>query len=430
MVPCLLILQALLYSVVCWTERKEAITRPSKLVAYFSWLRVVPFNICYFLGFSELNPLLLQWIASNDVLTLENVTARYVAFNCLSFGLFWLTLRHVNFGLPRVSFKITQKQALLILTLGILSSSLFVSENGGVFSVITNLTSRVEMQSGSIYSKLRPLAVMGFLLFYHTGKHQRRNKPLYFILLTTVIGCLIITGGRKESLLFLAYIGLFEYHFSGKNLFKLNVRNVIASAIIGYFILLMPILRSANGLENAKATTIAEVVTNTGKISEYLNYSYIEMFVFSHFDTRNFWQGKSLLSLLSMFDRSLPSNERPPLDEGIYVTNMMRCNCHLEPAIPRSQLYATSYPLENVGTWYANGLLFGLIIGSILLGALIRAIHTVLVHPRDNGLGLFITLWFIFEFNFSVLRISSAVIFIASISFILLLANVWKIFQR
>ena len=421
--------QAIIYSLVCRLEWNRDMLSVSKLFSFYSWLRVVPFNILYSLGYSKIDSRVLRWI-ENTGLNLEYIIGKYVVLNSIAFILTWLTLRYVSVKFKKKVVITTKKSTVLtIMIIGFYGLFMFVVTNGGVLNIVLNLANRVELQSGSIFIKLRPLIGLGFLLLYHGRKRVQNRGVVYWILLISVIFSYIITGGRKEVLLFLLYIGLFEYKFNGRNLLVISTKNTILVIVCAAFILVMPVLRSSDGVNNLRKIEISEMVQESASVFTYLNYSYIEMFIYTKFTSDFFWNGRSFYSLYSMFNRSLKAEERPPLDEGVYLTSMMRCNCELKPPIARSKLYATSYPLENVGTMYANGLMPGLILGSLLLGYFFKFIETIFTSRKDSGLGLYIYLWIVMEFNFSVLRISSLIIFFSIMSLVLAINYVEKVFR-
>ena len=430
MVSALFVIQAIYYTSILVVERHRSILEAGKLFATFNWLRVVPFNLFYVLGYAELDHLFLTWIQQEGY-DLTGVVGRYVLFNCLAFTLTWLMLRKYKPSVRSISLSISKKQARVVMFLGVLGVAGFVSSQGGIVLLLSNLTERVSMQSGSLLIKMRPLAVIGFLLLYHVDASAKTNSIKYYLTLSIIILSLTLTGGRKDALLLLLYIFLYNVRFKGQlPRVNLTFKNIVLGIIIGIFILIMPIVRSARGTEGLESIDFTEVLANFGEITEYLNYSYIEMYVYSHFDRHNFWRGASISSLGSMFARELPSNERPPLDEGVYVTTSMMCSCDVTPPKPREQLNVTSYPLENVGTFYANGLLPGLIFGSLLLGFFIKTTERVFARGDKHGIGFFIYLWSVLDFNFSVLRISSSIILLASIIITLVLPTLRRLLRR
>ena len=138
----------------------------------------------------------------------------------------------------------------------------------------------------------------------------------------------------------------------------------------------------------------------------FREFSYLtgDMYIFGHFNFSNYWGGRVYLNIFTQWiPRSLFPN-KPPMDDGMYLLNMMR-GVSVSPNMSTSQLlYQTSVPFTMEGALYANFGWLGLIIGCFLVGVFYEYVYKVMKDCDYNILSIFIYQTVIFEFVPSVLH--------------------------
>ncbi len=78
-----------------------------------------------------------------------------------------------------------------------------------------------------------------------------------------------------------------------------------------------------------------------------------DMFVFDHFKTADLWYGKSYANFFVQWIPSSLFPNKPPMDDGMYLYNMIRGLQVLPNTPTRELLHQPSIPVYQLGTgWY------------------------------------------------------------------------------
>jgi hypothetical protein len=134
----------------------------------------------------------------------------------------------------------------------------------------------------------------------------------------------------------------------------------------------MPLFRTAGAFERYSARPsllVRDTRDEVGRISSQLSGLDRGVVIVSYFTPERLWWGRSYLDLpAAPIPRALLP-DKPPVDDGVYVTALALGN-EVRPSLPARQLPATSWP---PGNWilYMNFGVPGYLLGMFLTGVVI-----------------------------------------------------------
>jgi hypothetical protein len=231
-----------------------------------------------------------------------------------------------------------------------------------------------------LFSLLAYLSV-GFLIFSYKNKQISFKNKLYLILIIILIfGLLASTGGRKNSIILILYVAVL-WHFNIKNIKIFTVTNISVGLLLILFISAMPLLRTSGASEfymSNPSIFLQDAVNNSGLFFKRFSDIDRSLFIYDYFNISNLWLGASFKDILTApIPRSL-FPDKPPVDEGVYIYNLLYGNI-IEPGTSLQKLLKVGLPTSTITNMYINFYYPGIIVGSIMMGYLIKYFYNLLI---------------------------------------------------
>lgn len=407
MIPFYAFILTITYFVFAFSGRKDLFS-PRFIYNAFSWLKNVP----YFIEVGDTYP--------------EFICERYFIYKflgCIFINIGISLYENHKRGKYAYSENIINKRnyykyGIIFCIIGLAIKIYIFQTSGGIFYILAHIQSRKSIMAGNYYYELLSntmltLSVM-FTEVYMIYNDNKKGKLAFCICLIITLVCLVVFGARHPALTLVLQV-LMVYHFLRKKftlsvIFKPYFIGIVG--IIVMFMVMMPMLRaeSENNLVSNPVEWAKSASDNIMSITKEFSYLSGDMFVFDYFHDHDNWYGASYANILVQWiPRSLYPN-KPPMDDGMYLYNMMRGQ-KVTPHMPTSELnYDTSVPYTMEGALYSNYGLIGIIIGSILIGLLYQHTYRIL---KDTHYSIFMILVYqevIFVFVPSVLHATSTLI--------------------
>lgn len=410
------IILTLVYFLFAHSGRKD-IFSPRFIFNAFAWLKNVP----YFIEIGDTYP---------NIICERYFVYKLIGCICVNIGIsiyehnkrgtysYTENVRDIN------SYK---KYGILFCIVGLLIKLYIFQSSGGIFYILAHIQSRKSIMAGNYYyemiaNSMLTLSVM-FTELYMIYNDNKRGKLPFAVCLTITIICLVVFGARHPALTLLLQV-LMLYHFAKSKFTIGSFFRPKALAVIGavmMFMVMMPMLRNEaeNNLVSNPVEWAKDAANNIMSITHEFSYLSGDMFVFDYFHDNEKWWGASYVNiLLQWIPRSVFPN-KPPMDDGMYLLNMMWGE-KVTPNMPTSQLYYdTSVPFTMEGALYSNFGLLGIILGCMLIGLLYQHTYRILVETNYSIIMILIYQEVMFVFVPSVLHATSTLI-VAGVYFIIL----------
>ena len=340
----------------------------------------------------------------------------------------------VNLGIIAISKRVTlnktiysnlnqKKYGILLFIVGSLSRIILVVNSGGFIKVISSTGVRTQILAGLGYLNLLTiLIVYGITLYYIsylTDLKRKNAKKADLVILIIMIfsgSFLLIVFGNRSPLLEMVIALLIALNFHSKTLkikdfFKPQA--LLLAMFIVLFMFMMPLLRNRDNsnlfLDPAQWVRMA-IENPTKGIFQEISTVDRDIFTFEYFERETKWYGKVYLNI---FYQPIPSTifpNKPPMDDGMYLYNIMRGQS-VSPNTPTNQLeYQTSIPFSTAGIAYANFGLIGIILGGFLIGLIHSISYRRLIKSNFSAGFIIIYQIVLFRLELSTLHILSSLI--------------------
>ncbi|MCR5149688.1 MAG: oligosaccharide repeat unit polymerase [Clostridiales bacterium] len=307
---------------------------------------------------------------------------------------------------------------LILLFFGVVIRIYIIVKSGGLIYLLSNLQSRRTLLSGTGYaSTISGICIncAVILIEYHYFKNKSaKNGIVFWFSFVIAVLFLIVFGARKPALM-LAMKVIICYHFVERKIkFSdlIKPRAIIAFVAVIMFMVMIPMLRyrsTATAFLNP-LEWIRMGAERIGSIFEEFSYLSGDMYVFRFFNYKNYWLGKNYLSIPVQWIPSSIFKNKPPMDDGMYLFNMMN-GVDVNPLASTVSLpYQTSVPFTTEGILYMNFGYLGLIFITPFIGAVYQYAYKVM---KDTGYCIFMIVSYqviVFEFVPSVLHMTSPLI--------------------
>lgn len=405
------ILLSLCYFIGAYIGRKD-IFSPRFIFNMFAWLKNIPYVIDY--------------ISANriDDVTIDSYFFfKFMSFICVNVGI--TIYERISMSKKYVYKENKKRDNSAYLRTGIIVSIIgfavkieTILEGGGVFYILSHIQARKELMAGQYYNELfaNSLLTCGVLLTLLCYIKEKNKKHLYIFILIFAITTfgLIVFGARRPAMMLLLQV-IMLYHFTSSkikfySIFK--IKSLITINIIALFVLLMPMLRSGSGTDyvNNPAKWVEGAVDNANTLFREFSYCDGDLFAFDYFKNHEYWYGASYLNIpLQVIPRSIYP-KKPPMDDGMYLLNMMYGE-KVSPNMATADLYyQTSVPFTLESSLYSNFGLLGIILGGLLVGMFYQYIYKVLISCYCPIVMILVYQEIIFVFVPSVLHATSAII--------------------
>lgn len=298
---------------------------------------------------------------------------------------------------------------------------------GGIYYIVTHFQNRRTLMAGLHYQELFANTFLTCSALcteiYSLYTKTKKSKFVFFFIFLMTFACLALFGARKPSIMFLVQVTLC-YHFCYKqitfrSLFKPS--SMLAILFLVFFIVMMPLLRqsSSEAYFDDPSELIEDTAGNVDNLFREFSYLSGDMYVLEHFNFNNMWAGRSYLNILVQWIPRSLYPQKPPMDDGMYLYNMM-CGVHVTPNQSTESLYyQSSIPFTLEGALFSNFGWFGILFGCFLIGILYQWLYKILKDCQDPLLMVFIYQEVILVFVPSVLHTTSTLIAIGVYSIVL-----------
>lgn len=290
----------------------------------------------------------------------------------------------------------------------------FISSMGGYQELLLSFTNRVELEKNMTFlqSNLSIIMTMcsAFLVKYIT--HSKKNH-IILLLFLIIVGFFTNTigGGRSKFVVFiLSILCYFNYWRSKINLF--DKKYFVLYGFLAIFILVFQLLRYSSSDD----MSLDYMYDNSDALFDSMAYAKTQLLIQSYFDTHTFWWGKTYTFLAYIFIPSSIFPDKPHIDEGVYIYNMM----YNYPEALSNSTFICSWPPFTAGISYANWGVIGLILGGILLGCLHAFMYKKIKEYNYSIFILIIYVFIVLKFQFTVFYICHTIYLIIETYFMFL----------
>ena len=232
----------------------------------------------------------------------------------------------------------------------------------------------------------------GIVLMMCSDFYKHKRNFVINILLLFCIGSsfflFAFMSDRTAPMRFLMIV-IMAYHYNFKHiklssLLKPKSVGLILACVV--FIVAMPLLRNKEGYN--KYGSISNLMQHASEEVEnifyWFSYTGRDVFVYEHFDTSNYWGGANIINFLMAPIPAAFLNDKPPVDEGLYLANLIM---GYESSPPETRFsYEASIPFDNQGIMYANFGIVGLFLGGLLIGIVYGYTYKLLLFSRKRRL--------------------------------------------
>ncbi len=373
----------------------------------------------------------------------DNVYNMHIMNNMIYIFFVVLTMNMVNPKPKKMNFfintKYSSKQYFILhiatLFISLIAFNTFLSSVGGLYFLLQNMDSRSTLTAGTGYIQalfsLSSYLSIGFLILsYKDIKKLSITKKIYlFIIVVLIFLLLASTGGRKNSIILILYIATL-WHFNMKPIKIFTFTNFIVFFTLILFISAMPLLRSHGASEfymQHPSLFLSDAIGNSGMFFKRFSDIDRSLFIYNHFNTSNLWLGSSFLDILmAPIPRSI-FPDKPPVDEGVYIYNLLHGR-NIMPGTPFRELIPVGLPTSTITNMYINFYYPGIVVGSIMMGYLIKYFYNLLLLSNYNPQATFLYTNVIFG-NLAITNLR-IVGFMTIVVFLILMTLIMRLFVK
>jgi len=307
--------------------------------------------------------------------------------------------------------------AILLFLIGAFSKVYLILKSGGISQIWANISARTFFLRGNGYiDNLEIFMIIGMALALDCFYTQRKRIYLIEFITMLVLGLLLLASfGARAPLLECVIILLFVKHYRSRkiqvsDIFRPNFIILVTLCLL--FIVSIPMVRFENGKDLYKdpvlwistaSKDLESVITHISSVDK-------DIFTYSYFSNNSYWLGSTYKDLVLAPIPSSIYPEKPPVDDGVYLANLIQ-GYDIKPSVPYAYIpYQSSVPFSNSGLMYANFGLLGVIIGSILLGLVYILAYKQLRSRSFSIYRIVIYSIILIKFQFTNLHIVSVIV--------------------
>ena len=225
----------------------------------------------------------------------------------------------------------------------------------------------------------------------------------------------LVYSSRSPALELLLVV-IFGYHYLIKRIkvsSLLKPKALIILAIVFSIIIILPMLRAmssgSSSIDYENLNIGIGFFDGIGKALEELSTVKVDTFVYNSFNSSNYWHGSNYLNLLVAWIPSSVYHNKPCIDDGVYLCNLMYGHSVL-PNMGRNDLIETySWPFTTPSCLFANFGVLGITVGGIVLGIIFRKTYCLL-GKKNNPFIIYLYFLIVYQLEFSTLSISQAIV--------------------
>lgn len=345
-------------------------------LCFFSVLQILRY-VPYLCGenYEELTFQTLTYQNTFPTFLFELLALFSVAFGYLLANSF-IKIRHKTFSSHISVPEYNQKSILFLFVLGMIGRIAIIKFAGGFSVIVGNNAaaySKLDTGTGYLYllsdfSIVACMMQLSNVVFCIKNKIKRKTAKSIILLITMsvlYIFTFIIFTSRSpilELILYMVFgVNYLFRRFRAKDLF--NVKTIFIVVFALAIIVVLPMIRVSNYDDSANTKSLMwrffDQFTIVGR----------DTFVYNHFGkNQTYWYGRSYLGLFTSFIPSAVFPSKPPVDDGIYLSNLIYGYKVLPPVSDSYLNVKYSIPFSTSGLAYANFGVFGIIFANIILG--------------------------------------------------------------
>lgn len=207
--------------------------------------------------------------------------------------------------------------------------------------------------------------------------NRRHHIILLGIMIVFGMATYLVYSSRSPALEMLMIV-IFAYNYlirriKLKSILRPKILIIVASVVL--IVAIMPSIRNESGNSSFDYESVdwGERVQE-GLEGVFSEFSYVgrDTYVYHYFSVDNYWLGKNYLNLLVSFIPSSIYTNKPCVDDGNYLCNIMY-GYQVSPNAGRDDLpIKYSIPFSTQGCTYANFGIIGVVFAGLLLGIIYR----------------------------------------------------------
>jgi hypothetical protein len=269
------------------------------------------------------------------------------------------------------------KIGVLLIGVALAAFTYFVIDIGGIVNLLVNLRFRAQFTEGRtiwISLTILPLQIGTLLIFLGAMQNWSKSQlPLLIGVFLTDIAVMSMLGGRA-LILRLILLCAIAFHFRVRKLAVSDLKWFAAAIpiLVLYFAGLRTIRSSDEGfaaLAKDPGAVAADVSTSVVESLGELSYAPTYTIISHAYTLEHVKLGTTFYDLLVAFiPRSIYGANKPPVDDGIYVTHLVKFMEHKPPGTALGDLFRSSLPPETLGNGFINFSYPGAFLFMALLG--------------------------------------------------------------
>ena len=307
--------------------------------------------------------------------------------------------------------------AILLFIIGALSKIYLIYKSGGIAFIWNNINYRTFMLRGNGYiNSLEIFITIGIALMldcYYLSKSKKYLKMTIFMFCVGSI-LLLAFGARApflKSVLTLTFVKNYrskQIRFSS----LLNIKAIGISILCIFLIVMIPMIRSEDNrnLYKEPVKWIKAASDDIGKVVNEISSVDKDIFTYEYFYKNKKWNGTNYIDLLYAPIPSKIYSNKPPVDDGVYLANIM-LGYKVQPPTPYKEiLYQSSVPFSSRGIMFANFGIIGVVLGSVILGYIYGKVYLKTKKSNYNIYRIIVYQIVIVEFGLSNKQIVSVIV--------------------
>lgn len=304
----------------------------------------------------------------------------------------------------------------LLFSIGMIARLRVILMSGGIKFITSNAgLAYISLSNGtgflSMFSNFAIVAVMmelsAALQDYHNGNSKQfKHKRLMLIIMIGLYSFTFLIFTSRSPIFELLLFVIFGINYLWR---KLRIRDFLGPRIILVIVISLAIIVILPLLRQGQTITLSRDTNIISGIFDEFSYVGRDTYVYDHFDKSNYWHGGNYKGFLTAFIPYSLYPQKPPIDDGIYLSNIMY-GYWVNPPVSRDNLTITySIPFSTPGILYANFGMIGIIIGQLLMGIIYSKVYKKL-KMKQNVLWIIIFQLVVYQLELSTLSIMQTII--------------------
>lgn len=304
----------------------------------------------------------------------------------------------------------------LLFFLGMIARLRVIAMSGGIRYITNNAAvAYISLSNGtgflSMFSNFAIVAVMmelSLVLQDYRAENIAafKKKRIILVLMMVVYSLTFLIFTSRSPIFELLLFVLFGINYLWR---RLQIKDFLSPRILVVIIaslaliVILPMLRQGQSLGFNKNTNIFSSIFD--------EFSYVgrDTYVYDHFNSSNFWHGGNYKGLITAFIPYHFYPDKPPVDDGIYLANIMYGHW-VSPPVPRDDLVISySIPFSTAGILFANFGTIGVFFGELMLGIIYAKVYRKL-NAKKNVLWIIIFQLVVYQLELSTLSIIQTLI--------------------